>query len=98
MTPNPKKKRIKLNPKEYHELRRKVYDSQLGCCKRCKISVYFEKFHLHHKISRGAGGDDQWSENPEESNLIGLCWECHRKVHDGNIRFAGTSNAHRESV
>ena len=34
-------------------------------------------FHVHHIRSRGAGGGD------EPQNLISLCFECHRKVHDG---------------
>lgn len=34
----------------------------------------------HHIKSKGAGGDDT------EENLIELCGDCHRKVHDGIIK------------
>ena len=33
----------------------------------------------HHIKSRGAGGSDA------EENLIQLCFNCHRKVHDGKL-------------
>lgn len=35
--------------------------------------------NTHHIKSRGAGGDDT------KENLIELCGDCHRKVHDGKI-------------
>jgi len=34
----------------------------------------------HHVNSKGSGGDDT------EENLIELCGNCHRKVHDGIIK------------
>lgn len=33
--------------------------------------------HLHHVRRRSQGGAG------EENNLVSLCWECHRKLHDG---------------
>ena len=89
MNPQPKNKRIKLSPKDHHEMRHKIYNNQLGCCKQCTLWVDIEQFHLHHKTSKGAGGDDEYDVNdPENSNLVGLCWQCHRKVHDGNVRLS----------
>lgn len=35
----------------------------------------------HHILSRGAGGSD------DPDNIIHLCFECHRKVHDGVLNI-----------
>lgn len=35
----------------------------------------------HHIQSRGAGGSDA------PQNLVNLCFECHRKVHDGKLKL-----------
>lgn len=48
-----------------------------GYCENCWNAS--GPFHVHHIRPRGAGGGD------EPSNLISLCWECHRKVHDGKL-------------
>jgi hypothetical protein len=53
-----------------------------GWCEFCNATAA-AAFHVHHAIhSRGAGGgDDLW-------NLCSLCWLCHWKVHNGNVRRA----------
>jgi len=84
MTPDPKKPRIKLSSTELYWMRRNIYNKQLECCANPKCGEWtpLEQFHLHHwKKTKGAGGDDT------EDNLRGLCWKCHRKAHDGNIRL-----------
>jgi 5-methylcytosine-specific restriction endonuclease McrA len=45
----------------------------------CELCHNIHRLETHHIKSKGASGDDV------EDNLICLCWECHRKVHDGNI-------------
>lgn len=52
-----------------------VEAARKGYCENC-WSVR-GPFHVHHIRSRGAGGGD------EPENLVSLCFECHRKVHDG---------------
>lgn len=46
-------------------------------CRACKRRPIH---HIHHIVSRGAGGAD----TPD--NLIGLCWVCHNLVHTGQIK------------
>ena len=77
MTPNPKKIRLKLSPKEYHDLKIEIYNEQLESCFYCYKWLPMDEFQLHHRLSRGAGGGD------DRDNLQGLCFECHRKIHDG---------------
>ncbi len=48
----------------------------IGYCEYCGSRFSLQ---VHHIKSRGAGGDDV------PGNLICLCYECHRKTHDGNI-------------
>ena len=67
--------------KEYKTLRHNIYLDQHRLCGHCGRWTEFDQFHIHHKKTRGAGGTD------DKSNLIGLCWQCHRKVHDGNVRL-----------
>lgn len=38
--------------------------------------------HPHHILARGMGGGGQLD---VAFNLIGLCWLCHRRYHDGNM-------------
>jgi len=54
-----------------------VEAARRGYCENCWSTR--GPFHVHHIKSRGAGGGD------EPENLISLCWECHRKVHDGQL-------------
>ena len=68
--------------KAYSVARRAVYEEQHESCGYCGRWCEFERWHLHHIKSRGSGGAVV-----DRENLIGLCWQCHRKVHDGNIRL-----------
>ena len=83
MTPDPKPKRTKLSPKENHELRLKIYNVQHESCghESCGKWIPFLHVHVHHIKSRGSGAGDDFD------NCVGLCWECHRKIHDGTIRY-----------
>lgn len=83
-----KKKTIRLKGKALREFRKKIYVRDKGLCQNCgkfvplTISGYFDKFlcaHIHHLKTRGSGGEDV----PE--NVVLLCWDCHRGVHDGRI-------------
>jgi 5-methylcytosine-specific restriction endonuclease McrA len=71
--PDPKKPRIKLNPKDYHELRVRVCERAVCRCEECNGWTPLEAGHFHHIKSRGAGGDDS------ENNGQWLCWRCHAK-------------------
>ena len=67
----PKKLRIKLDQKSYHELRKAVWNRALRHCEVCGRYVKWEEMTYHHIKSRGAGGDDTL-EN-------GMC--CHKLCH-----------------
>ena len=71
MTPNPKKPPIRLNAKEYHELRIKVWMRAHCHCEVCHFWVAFDEMSIHHIKTRGSGGDDS-----EENSLC-----CHRICH-----------------
>jgi hypothetical protein len=58
MIGTPKKKRIKLTKKEYHELRLFVWKRCKAHCEICGVYMFFREMSLHHKKSVGAGGDD----------------------------------------
>jgi hypothetical protein len=68
MTPDPKKKKVKLSKKDYALLRKMVYDEQFGCCLGCGYWLKFNHFSLHH--SDRAIGDVR-------ENVSGWCLECH---------------------
>lgn len=38
---------------------------------------------IHHIRTRGAGGDD------DDSNLLALCWEDHRRIHSLGVKTFG---------
>jgi 5-methylcytosine-specific restriction endonuclease McrA len=77
MNPQPKKKRKKLSPVKYHQVRVDLYNDQKEYCPICGCWMPFDLAHLHHKKSRGSGGGD------DLENLVLICFKCHRKVHDG---------------
>jgi len=82
MNPYPKPKRIKLSPKELSELKSEISGEQNYYCanKHCGQSIIVSG-HLHHKKSKGSGGDDS------KDNCIVLCWKCHHKVHTGELKL-----------
>lgn len=57
-----------------------IDDARLPYCEHCGYSGTDQGYQVHHIQSRGSGGDDV------PQNLICLCYECHRKFHDGNIK------------
>ena len=79
MASDPKPKRIKLNQKEYHELRRQKWLQARLHCEICHAWTSLETGHFHHIVSRGAGGDDTIE------NGLWLCAKCHDKKHRGLI-------------
>jgi len=71
------------NNKKYSELRKSLYYYQARKCFHCRRPTSFDEWHLHHIKSIGSGGPVY-----DKKNVAGLCWQCHRKIHDGNIRLA----------
>lgn len=59
--------------KDKKQLNKKKYNCEYCHKKNCYTNT-------HHIISKGAGGNDK------ADNLIELCSNCHRKVHDGIIK------------
>ena len=65
-------------PKNERKKNKKIIDDKKHNCEYCgKKNCWTNK---HHIKSKGSGGDDT------EDNLIELCGDCHRKVHDGIIK------------
>ncbi len=63
-------------PKTYRS-RKNIEAARRNYCEHCqRVNT---TFHVHHIRSRGARGSDV------EDNLINLCFECHAKVHNGQI-------------
>lgn len=79
--PRPKKKRIKKEPAEKREMRRKLSIDSNNRCVTCDRYAPFEdkdgQFdlykcgHLSHIKTVGSGGDDV------EENVLYECFECH---------------------
>jgi 5-methylcytosine-specific restriction endonuclease McrA len=67
-----KQPRLRLDPGSYRLLRQAVLERDQWRCQSCGSMVGLE---VHHMSSRGQLGDDL------EENLITLCSDCHRKVH-----------------
>jgi 5-methylcytosine-specific restriction endonuclease McrA len=67
--------RLKLPAKEYAVVRTQVLERDGWRCQFCGSS---DNLHVHHQRSRGKGGDDCLE------NLITLCTNCHRNVHEGS--------------
>lgn len=55
----------------------KLLKEKKGICQQCGKYGNTEK---HHIKSKGSGGDDI------EINLIEVCRNCHRLIHDGKIK------------
>jgi len=69
----PKRPRIRLRSEAYKALRRKILERDRWRCQACGTIAGVE---VHHLQRRSPLGDDS------ESNLITLCSECHRAVHN----------------
>jgi len=83
---HPKKKRIKLNKKEYEELRSEISADQNYFCynKHCGAWIGIVGYVHHHKKSKGSGGDD--TNFHRGGNCVVLCFNCHHKVHTGELK------------
>jgi 5-methylcytosine-specific restriction endonuclease McrA len=68
-----RKSRLRLNPESYRKLRNDVLERDGWRCQNCGTS---ERLQVHHIRSRSALGDDA------AANLITLCGDCHRLVHE----------------
>ena len=57
------------------ELRAQALERDMWMCMSCG-NEDLDNLTLHHVVYRSLGGLD------DLENLVTLCWECHRKVHD----------------
>lgn len=64
-------------PKQERKKNQKLINKKDHQCELCQRKNIWT--NTHHIKSKGASGDDV------EDNLIELCANCHRKVHDGLI-------------
>lgn len=71
-------------PKKLIKIKKVKSRSNINRCKenqpRCMACGSTNELAVHHIIFKSQGGDDRLS------NLIILCFECHRKCHDGFYR------------
>ena len=65
-------------PKNKRIVNKKLIDKKKHNCEYCGKKNCWT--NTHHIISKGAGGNDTID------NLIELCGNCHRDVHDGKIQ------------
>lgn len=70
-------KRIKLGPRIYKRLMKKVLDRDNWRCQKCGS---LENLQVHHKIKRSQLGNDALQ------NLVTLCPHCHMAEH-GHFYF-----------
>jgi 5-methylcytosine-specific restriction endonuclease McrA len=71
-----KRRRLRLDPAAYRELREQVLARDGWRCQFCGSLAGAE---VHHIEPRSHLGDDR------EENLITLCSACHRKLHRGTL-------------
>jgi 5-methylcytosine-specific restriction endonuclease McrA len=72
-----KVKRIKLGPRIYRRLMKRVLERDNWRCQKCGS---LENPQIHHKIKRSQQGDDALE------NLVTLCAYCHMAEH-GQLSF-----------
>jgi 5-methylcytosine-specific restriction endonuclease McrA len=72
-----KVKRIKLGPRIYKRLMKKVLERDQWKCQKCGS---LENLQLHHRIKRSKQGNDALE------NLVTLCAYCHMAEH-GQLYF-----------
>ena len=85
MPADPKYKPLILSKSEYRKFRLAIYSDRHEECEICTRWVDIESTgHIHHIIVRKVGGDV-----PDNVKL--LCWECHGKVHTGEIKLTKES-------
>jgi len=76
---NPKPKRVKLETSEYRKFKIELYNRAKESCEICERWVALDQCQVHHIKHRWQGDD-----TPD--NCLILCWQCHRRVHDGQIK------------
>ena len=70
--PEPKRRRIRLQPDSYIRLCRQVLERDNWRCQNCGVA---SELQIHHIQFRSHLGDDR------EENLVTLCAACHRELH-----------------
>jgi 5-methylcytosine-specific restriction endonuclease McrA len=70
--PEPKRRRIRLQPDSYIRLCRQVLERDNWRCQNCGVA---SELQIHHIQFRSHLGDDR------EENLVTLCAACHRALH-----------------
>src|SRR5207302_8664114 len=71
-----------------HRSRGTYESARLGYCELCgAVATAGRTITPHHVKSRGAGGGD------DRGNLVSVCPECHRGIHDGSIKRSAVSRA-----
>jgi 5-methylcytosine-specific restriction endonuclease McrA len=70
--PEPKRRRIRLQPDCYIRLCRQVLERDSWRCQNCGVA---SELQIHHIQFRSHLGDDR------EENLVTLCAACHRELH-----------------
>jgi 5-methylcytosine-specific restriction endonuclease McrA len=76
----PKRRRLRLDPESYEQLRQQVLRRDGWRCQVCGAKMNLE---VHHRQRRSQSGDDS------EQNLVTLCAKCHAKVHRLKIGWDG---------
>ncbi len=74
----PKAAPARLNPLSYESLRQQILGRDGWRCQSCGTMSNLE---VHHREFRSHSGTDS------EENLITLCVDCHRQVHELRRRF-----------
>ena len=72
-----KSRRIKLLPESYRVQSMALFDASGW---RCEMCGRIAPLHRHHVVPRSQMGGD------EAGNFMALCFECHRKLHQGKRR------------
>jgi 5-methylcytosine-specific restriction endonuclease McrA len=71
----PKRRRVRLDPERYRELKMKILERDGWKCQRCGRG---DQLQIHHQVRRSQSGADC------EENLIVLCSGCHGSHHAGS--------------
>lgn len=74
-------------------LRELIYERDKGACRVCAKALMLDDgtprtiMQMHHIVYRSQGGS-----LTEPSNLISLCFDCHRDEHEARIELSGDGN------
>jgi len=70
---SPKRARLRLQREAYRDLHRQALERDSWRCQVCGAGTHLQ---VHHQEFRSRSGDDSLH------NLITLCVDCHRQVHE----------------